>query len=135
MAHLLDPDSPESMQLFSLLSDEEFESVFPFPTVLRPFKEEDPDCECAFCLLQRREDGLEVLHSQTLGYLMRLVEYIHVMGDKIKVESGGKTISLVDHLKSLSVDPSSGQTALSALLECIDMNMDLIDALWEEHNG
>jgi hypothetical protein len=132
MAHLLDPSSPESFQLFSLLTDEELESLLPFPTALGSPAEES-GCPCAFCLLQRQEDGLDPLHAQTLGYLMRLVEYIDVLGERLKVEGpDGRTVSLRAHLESLPVGRHSEHTAMGAVLDCIERNMDLIDAIWED---
>jgi hypothetical protein len=115
-----------------LLTEEELEALFPFPTPLSS-GHEDSDCVCAFCLLQREEDGLDPLHAQTLGYLMRLVEFIHVMGDKLKAQGpDGRTVSLRAHLEALPVGPGSGHSAMAAVLDCIEMNMDLIDAISED---
>jgi hypothetical protein len=132
MAHLLDPTSPECIKLFSLLTEEELEALFPFPTPLDSPAGES-DCACAFCLLLREEDGLDPLHAQTLGYLMRLIEYIHVMGDKLKVMGrDGRVVSLRSHLEALPVGPRSTHSAMGAVLDCIERNMDLIDAIWED---
>ena len=133
MAHLLDPKSPECLRLFSLLTEEELEALFPFPLAIG---DEDSGCFCAFCLLQREEDGLDPLHAQTLGYLMRLVEFIHVMGDNLKVEGlEGGAVSLRAHLEALPVGPRSGHSAMAAVLDCIEMNMDLIDAISEDDDA